>query len=346
MLRHRQSLLITLAVAASLSACSAAEPGNSTPSAPAVSASSAGYPVRVHNCGRELVVQKPPQRIASLDQNTTETLLSLGVGDRVVGTSTWFDPILPELEAANADIPRIADNNPSLEAFLATEPDFVAATFRADLPGEGSSTIESLGQLGLPVYMAPAECAKATDGTGDGRRETPLTMDAAYQEIDELSRIVGVPEAGAKLNERIRADLAAASTGDPGAGKTVAFWFANSESPYVAGGYGTPAVSARALGLTNVFAESRDEWPQVSWEAFAQKDPDVLVLGDLTRKRQTSETGAVKIAFLESNPVTKEMTAVKNKRYILLQGSDMHLGVRTPAATAEIAQGLAKVGAR
>lgn len=353
---QRLRLAVTAACcAATLAACgSSSTPASggatgsaateTAPSSPAQSPA-VSYPVTLDNCGRTLTIDAAPKRVVSLNQSSTELLLTLGVGDRVVGTSTWFDPVLPALKQANDRIPRIAANNPSLEAVLAKEPDLAVATWRADLPGEGASTIADLARLGLPVYMSPEECAKAPDGAGDGRRDRPMTMDMVYQQIDELGRIMGVPERGTQLVAQVRKEMSDLGADQAGKGKRVAFWFADSEAPYVAGGVGAPEITAKALGMRNVFDDSSEEWPQVSWEAFAQRDPDLLVLGDLTRDRMTTETGAAKITFLKSNPVTREMTAVRKDRFVLLPGSDMNGGLRIPDATRALADGLKKVKA-
>lgn len=346
-LRRTALLFTAVAVVASTAACGASSSQQTSPAAATtVPATTAAYPLSLSNCGAEVTIPAAPQRVVSLNQTTTELLLTLGVGDRVVGTSTWFDPVLPELAAANEKVPRIANNNPSLEAVLAKEPDLLVAEWRADLPGEGSTSIADLAKLDVPVYMSPEECAKAPNGSGDGRRTSPMTMDMVYQQIEEVARLVGVPERGTQVTDSVRSQMQSLTADRSGTGQTVGFWFANSESPYVAGGMGAPQIMATAVGATNVFADSQDEWPQVSWEAFAQKDPDVLVLGDLTRDRMTSETGDAKMAFLQKNTVTREMKAVKNQRFVLLKGSDMNGGLRIPLAARTLAQGLTKAEAK
>ena len=52
------------------------------------------YPLVLENCGHEVTVESAPQRVVSLDQNSTEILLSLGLEDRMVGTASWTDPLL------------------------------------------------------------------------------------------------------------------------------------------------------------------------------------------------------------------------------------------------------------
>ena len=64
--------------------------GCSTASTPDASTDTSGnYPLTIENCGRDVVVDAPPQRAVSLNQSSTEILLSLGLADRMVGTATW-----------------------------------------------------------------------------------------------------------------------------------------------------------------------------------------------------------------------------------------------------------------
>ena len=49
-------------------------------------------------------------------------------------------------------------------------------------------------------------------------------------------------------------------------------------------------------------------------------------------------------AFLEKNPVTKQMDAVKNKRYIAVAGADMNPSLRTVDGVEKVSAGLDKLG--
>jgi iron complex transport system substrate-binding protein len=122
------------------------------------------------------------------------------------------------------------------------------------------------------------------------------------------------------------------------------YWFANSQSPYLAGCCGAPGAITRAVGAKNAFADTHDEWPQISWETVADRDPDVIVIGDLTRKQQTAETAKAKIHFLETNPATRNLTAVKKKRYVLLSGQAMNPSIRTVEGIEKVAAGLRDFG--
>lgn len=70
----------------------------------------------------------------------------------------------------------------------------------------------------------------------------------------------------------------------------------------------------------------------------------MLVIGDLTRESETAESARKKIEFLESNPATKNMTAVRHKRYVLLSGQAMNPTIRTVEGVERVAAGLRSFG--
>jgi len=156
--------------------------------------------------------------------------------------------------------------------------------------------------------------------------------------------VFGVEERGDKLVASLKARMAKATSGIDASDVTLLYWFANSEFPYLAGCCGAPGVITDSLGAKNVFDDTHDEWPQINWETVADRDPDVLVIGDLTRKSQTAESAERKIAFLESDPVTRNMTAVKHKRYVLLSGQAMNPSIRTVQGVEQVAAGLREFG--
>ncbi|MEU0128094.1 MULTISPECIES: ABC transporter substrate-binding protein [unclassified Streptomyces] len=304
-----------------------------------------GYPVTLRNCGRTVTVAAAPHHAVSLDQGSTEILLSLGLQDRLAGTSTWTDPVMEGLEKANAKVPRIAENRPSSEKVLGLEPDFVSASFESTLGKGGVAPREQFEDLGVPTYVSPADCtAKDNSGSGDGSRTEPLTMDSVYTEVRDLARLFGVPERGDALVSELRARITAATTRTDASDATLLYWFANSESPYLAGCCGAPGIITGELGAENVFDDTHEEWPQINWETVADRNPDVLVIGDLTRKSQTAESARKKIAFLESNPATRNMDAVRHKRYVLLSGQAMNPGIRTVEGVERVAAGLRSFG--
>ncbi|WP_236245992.1 ABC transporter substrate-binding protein [Streptomyces sp. CC210A] len=298
------------------------------------------------NCGRTVqITGDGPRRAVSLNQGTTEILLSLGLADRMAGTATWTDPVMKGLGKAAADVPRLAENNPSFEKVLSVEPDFVTASFASTLGKGGVATREQFEKLGVPTYLSPADCVgKDNSGDGDGVRTKPLTMDTVYGEVRDLAQVFGVEERGEELTARLQARVAKAKTGLDASDVTLLYWFSDAESPYMAGCCGAPGVITRELGAKNVFDDTTEEWPQINWETVADRNPDVLVIGDLTRKAQSGESAEKKIGFLESHPVTRNMDAVRHKRYVLVSGQSMNPTIRTVEGIEQVAAGLRAFG--
>jgi iron complex transport system substrate-binding protein len=339
---RRRAAAVLLTASLLLTACGGAgDDAGDTARPPA-----AGYPVTLDNCGHEVTLESAPRRAVSLNQGTTEILLSLGLADRMAATATWTDPVMKGLEKANASVPRLADDNPSFEKVLDARPDFVTASFVSTLGQGGVATREQFEKLGVPTYVSPADCAagKDNDSGGDGSRSAPLTLEAVYGEIRDLARAFGVRQRGEELVARLEARVRKATDGLDASGTSLMYWFANSQSPYLAGCCGAPGAITRAVGARNAFSDTHDEWPQINWETVADRDPDVLVLGDLTRRSQTAESAQAKIRFLESNPATRNLTAVRKKRYVLLSGQAMNPSIRTVEGIEQVAAGLRDLG--
>ncbi|MET7363010.1 ABC transporter substrate-binding protein [Streptomyces sp. NPDC005562] len=341
----RLSALLCAALFA-LTACGDGSAGNSAHSGNGNGGggkSADGYPVTVASCGKEAKVTAPPRRAVSLDQGSTEILLSLGLADRMAGTGTWTDPVLKNLAKDNAKVERLSDRYPSLEKVLDKEPDFVSASFLFTVGKGGVADRAKFTELGVPVYVSPSDCAgKDNDGAGDGKRVRTLTMDTVYGEVRDLAKVFHVERRGEKLIADMKRRVTKATKDIDASDTRILYWFANSDAPYMAGCCGAPGIITRELGAKNVFDDTHDEWPQINWETVADRDPDVLVLGDLTRKSQSAESAKAKIRFLETNPATKNLTAVKKKRYVLLSGQAMNPTIRTVDGIEQVAAGLRK----
>jgi iron complex transport system substrate-binding protein len=286
------------------------------------------YPLTLENCGQEVTVEAAPARVVSLDQNSTEILLSLGLEDRVVGTASWTDPVLDSLAKANEDVPRLADDAPTYEVLLGADPDFVTASFGRHYNEGGVVERERLAETGIGSYLSPTDCDNGQSINGGGTRTTPLTIDALYQEIRELSEIFDVADRGEQLVADLQKRAAAATEGVDFEGRTVMFWFADTKTPYVAGGLGSASLLAMTTGMENVFKDEADDWPAVGWESVVEADPDILVLGDLQRDRFPGDLLADKVEFLAQDELTSTLDAVDQERFIALHGAEMNPSIR------------------
>ena len=287
------------------------------------------FPVTLDNCGQQITVDEPPQRVVSLDQDSTEILLSLGLEDRIVGTASWTDPILDSLAEANADVPRLSDNAPTYEVLLDSDPDFVTASFGRHFNDEGGVvTRERLAETGTESYLSPTDCEGDMSINGGGTRTKLLRVDALHQEIRDLATVFDVPERGEQLIADLdkRADAALENIELHNA--SVAFWFADTSTPYIAGNFGAPGLLASLTGMDNTFSDTPDDWTASGWETVVERNPQVLVLGDLQRDRFPGDRLDDKIKFLKNDPLTRTMPAVENDCFIALHGAEMNPSIR------------------
>ncbi|MFD6855848.1 ABC transporter substrate-binding protein [Rhodococcus sp. NPDC060090] len=331
-----------IAAAMTVAGCSSSDTETDTTEQDITASSTSNYPLSIENCGRTVTIDGPPQRAVSLNQGSTEILLSLGLADRMVGTATWTDPVRENLAAENEKVPRLADNNPSFEVVLDTEPDFVSASFGGTLGEGGVATTEQFEQLGVPSYLSPTDCDGKDDNSvnSDGNRTEPLTMDSVYKEIRDLAAIFDVAERGEAFVAELEQRYETAAGEIDASGVSLAYWFADTATPYVAGCCGSSGIITNSVGAENVFDDTTNEWPQVSWESILDRDPTALVLGDLSRRSIAGDALDSKIEFLESNSVTQRLTAVQNKRYIVVNGADMNPSIRTIDGIEKVADAL------
>ena len=311
-----------------------------------VDVDTAGFPLTIENCGHTLTFEKPATRIFSNNQEMTETLLSLNLQKQIAAAAGWNEDVLPSLAEQNKDVKSLDKDGVSKEAVLELEPDLIASSWSPYNEGNLGER-KAFDDLGIQSYISPTECiGKADTGDSDEAERTQLLdVNIFYNEIDELARIAGQPENGPKLVDDLKAQVAAAEQYDFD-GTTAAFWYSHEEAPYLAGCCGASGFISKTLNLKNVFDDTSKEWPHVSWEAVAAKNPDVLVIPDLDREsvNTTADSGEAKIKFLESNPITKEMDAVKNKRYVLVRGTALTSSVEMITELKTIAEKISSFG--
>jgi iron complex transport system substrate-binding protein len=312
-----------LAAASALLLSGCVAPAPARPGSTVADAEGTGFPVTLDNCGTKVTVPTAPQRIVTVKSSTTELLLALGLGDRIVGSAFLDGPLPASLAAQGTELNVISDFLPSQEAVLALAPDFVYGGWESNFTADGVGERDSLAGVGIGTYVSPAACK------GDGYMPDPLTFDTVFDEIRQAGAIFGAEAAAATLVAHQEEDLAALV---PASGSPTALWFSSgTDTPYVGAGIGSPAMIMEAAGLTNVFADVHDSWTSIGWESVIAADPDVIVLVDASWN-----TAASKIATLESNPATQELTAVKHKRYIVLPFAATEAGIRNVEATASV----------
>ncbi|MGD8238733.1 MAG: ABC transporter substrate-binding protein [Armatimonadota bacterium] len=201
--------------------------------------------------GRLVKLLRPPRRIVSLAPSTTETLFALGVGDRVVGVTTWCD-YPPEAQ----ELATVGDSQLNVERIISLDPDLVVAV--AHLQG---GVIEALDRAGAPVlaidtsafddlYAAIRLLGEATDA-----REQAETIVAEMQDARRRIREAAVPE---EHRPRVFIEIG--------------------DRPLRTAGPGTfVSQIVEDAGGRNIADDVRSDWGTFSYEAVIARDPDVII---------------------------------------------------------------------
>lgn len=319
--------------------CFAAAAALSTAGTALAADSGNGSGAKLTNCGVEYIYPKTPVRAIVASDPSLENLLALGVEDKIHGVVTSglaFGSDTP-WAAKKAGIKLLESNggDVSQEALLADEPDFVYSIFSYDFTAQGAASRDTLTSFGIPSYLSPTECAGQ-----EAVQTSSATFETLFSELTDLADIFDVEAEGDRVVADLRARLdAAREKARSLGGVSMLWWYAATAAPYVGGCCGVPAMLTEAVGGTNVYGDQPTLWPEGSWEVIADRDPDVLILGDLPRGGDGDSVEA-KIAFLESDPVTSAMSAVKNKRYIILPGIDLDPSARTVFALERLVDAL------
>jgi iron complex transport system substrate-binding protein len=293
------------------------------------------YPLTVENCGSSLTFQHAPTRTVTIGQAGTEMLYAMGLGDKVVGTSLWFNNVLDKYKAQNDKIERLADNEPSFESVIGKRPELVAVELEWMVGPQGAvGTREQFHELKIPTYLLPSDCEAKDNLVGaDGTRLAPFRIETIYKSVSQLAQIFDVQERGQQLNDQLKASLAksiATAQGKQLKDASALVWFSSAEmdiEPFVAGHKGIPDFMLDTLGVRNV-VESDEEWPTVGWETIAKANPTFLVIARMDRRRFPADDYEKKLAFLRSDPVTRNMDAVKHNRIIILDAMAMQASLR------------------
>ena len=255
--------------------------------------------------------------------------LDEALGDRIIGTAFPDGPVPEEWADAAADLPLVSDRVPGEEAVLELEPDFIYAGWESNFSADGVGERDELAALGIDTYVSPAACRSA---------EVPdeLDFEEVFREIAEVASIFDVD--ASELIEAQRAELDAIVPDSRG---LTALWYSSgSDTPYVGAGSGAPQMVLDAIGLRNIAGDIEGGWTSLSWESVIEADPSVIVLVE-------SDWGSAekKIAQLEGNPATAQLTAVLGERYLIVPFAASEAGVRSVSAASDLSAQLASLTA-
>ena len=229
------------------------------------------YPLMIDNCGTELVLEAAPQSVITVDTSLAETLVALGVSDRIVGTYFDFENIgiAPENRTVLDELTVLGEGGyPSREAVISLAPDFVFSFTEYDFSQEGSPTREDLA--GVSIYSSEMfECDEGVGTVQDSLAEI-LELGMIFDRQAEAQAIVD--EQTARLAE---IEMAVADLESP----KVIYWDAYDFENVRLLPYGVYRDAAVRAGADVLFPEVTDANP-VSKEQIATSDVELVLAID------------------------------------------------------------------
>ena len=217
----------------------------------------------VDDFGREVVLDKAPLRIISLAPSNTEILFALGLGDKVIGVTSYDDYPAEALE-----VEKIGDfNGINLEKIIELEPDLVVNY------GEGNEEEnDRLEEAGINFIGFE-----------------PESIDAVLDTITRIGQLTGTVDEAKALTEDMKLKKDEILNKIKGTDSKKVFyeiW----HDPLMAAGPGSFIDELMTLvGGDNVAKDADGEYPQFDLEQLVERNPQVyLTSADMPEKTPES----------------------------------------------------------
>jgi len=229
-----------------------------------------------------------PARIVSTFPSATETLFALGLGDRVVGVSTYcrYPPQVLAL--------------PKIGTYMKADPEKIAL-LRPDLviiERSAVSLADRLSALGIPSGSV-----------------TVRSLPEVFSMIRDIGRAAQVPERAGSLNSKIQARLITLRREMRGRYRPSVLIIVGRNPGELANliGVGTSPYLGELLeiaGGRNVLRDSALPYPHISFESVVRRNPEIIL--DLSMMGDSSSTPVDEERLRQPWLSHQELTAVRN----------------------------------
>jgi len=255
-----------------------------------------GFPLTITDAqDREVTFQSAPTRVISVAPKNTELVYALGLGDRLVGVTTFcnYPPAAIELPKIGG----VTSQTINQEQIVALRPDLILCSnlMHEDL----MSTWE---ELEIPVLVMGAE-----------------TLAEMYEEMKMLAQLLSCPDVAttviSSLQDRVQSVTEAVKKIP--ADQRPKLFYQVWDEPLM--GAGPSSFIGEILDLTggiNILNDVKDPYPYVSHEIVVSKNPDII----FAPTTHSQEVIPEKIA---QQPGWEAIEASRNQQIYLLDGDQV-----------------------
>lgn len=291
------------------------------------------YPVEVANCFETARFTGPPKRPMVHDTNMTQTMLDLGLADRLVAVSgiAGAEHRLIAPPGVVAALPRLPDRAPTLEAVLSADPDFLFAGWSYGFNEARGLTPARLAEMGVATYSLRESCIRI------GPRES-ISMDTLYADLLSLGKIFGISEHAEAMVADFRRRVAAVTDRTGGVADHPRVMYCDDchteGAPLSVGREGMTSLLMELAGGRNIFDDIPNSYVRVSWEEMVRRNPQWIIVSD---HRIPAEAA---IRHLLAAPQLADVEAVRERRFIVLTYAEQTPSTRNVDALERMARTL------
>ena len=307
------TVALVLAMGFTMIACGNTQ-NSSTDNADKNKGANSHYPVTIETCdqtGKQIkeTFKEKPKAVITTNQPPTELLLTLGLGDCMVGTSFKDNEILPNLKEAYDKIPVLSKEYPSKEVVLDKHPDFIFG-WSSVFSDKNLGSVETWNEKGVNTLIQ----------TNSGSIKDK-TLDNVYKDISNVGKIFDIEDKANKLIDSMKNTVSdiEKKVNESGKEKPKVLIIEGENNEYFA--YGKNSLAGNLVekaGGVNIV----DKGCNVSREVIIDKNPDAIIL--IHYDMQKSELQGV--SALKDDAALKNVNAIKNNKIIYTPLTETYAG--------------------
>lgn len=288
------------------------------------------YPIEISNYrydGEEVVgiYEKAPEKVVAVYQNSIETLLALGLEDRIVAAAGLDHPVKDEYKAAFEKLNYLEEFAPDKETVVMLQPDMILSWYSL-FSDKNLGEVDYWNEKGINTYMS------LNSGAAKDR-----TLENEYTDILNLGKIFDVEDKAEEIVNEIKDEVKKVQeyVKDNNEERTVLLIERLGDRNRVFGINSLGGDMVTSLGATLLNEEGHD----MSSEDIVNLNPDVIFSIYMDRGDDTVKDELVEI--FTKDKALQNINAVKNNEvYPIPLGEMYSSGVRTIDGILTFAKGI------
>ena len=272
----------------------------------------------------EITFDKAPERVVAIYQNSIETLLALGLEDKIVAAAGLDHDVKDEYKDAFSKVNYLEDFTPSKETIIMEKPDFILSLYTIN-DDKRLGDIDYWNENGVNTYMS------LNSGVVSER-----TIENEINDILNLGKIFNVEEKAQALVDEITSTVSEVSSKVSNEEKQSAMVIEFYDDEIYT--YGSKTLAGDMV--TKLGAELLNpEGGNIGAEDLIKLNPDCIFVSYMDRGNEN--VPVEEINKILENPAFASLSAVKNKRVYSIPLGDMYSsGIRTIDGINTFANGL------